>query len=128
MMNRGRWTLAVATALTLAACDAAPQPLPASGADVNGHEFSMAGLITGEVWADERGCVYIRTGDELVWAGWPDGYTYLQAPLRIMDAKGNVVAEAGHTARLGGGYVLAPENPCRTGADWWAVSSVKPSP
>lgn len=87
-------------------------------------EARIEGVVEGEAYGD-RACMWIRPqeGDaregEQVLLVWPEGYSAIDNPLRVLDEDGESVLTSGEEAAVGGA-MSQQERECggRTGPAW----------
>jgi hypothetical protein len=113
------FALIAATALLTAGCSGAAAELEVLSTGVGveeGHaEAELAGSLSGTV-ADGLACFLVTTGDgQEFLVSWPEGYAALDAPLRLLDETGEVVATEGDDVVLVGGTALEDETPIECG-------------
>ncbi|PDP85119.1 hypothetical protein CQJ94_24275 [Glycomyces fuscus] len=104
--------------------------MPTSGAGPDeGHgEAQLFGVLGGET-ADGTVCFTVEPpdGPGRLLVVWPEGYTALDDPLRVVDGTGEVVATAGDEVELVGGTASAEEGDIGCGgvsAPGWRAGGV----
>lgn len=72
-----------------------------------GFLSSGTGVLGGQINADGSACLWLGRGEDRSALLWPSGYSARGNPLRIVDAKGHMIATVGELVTLNGG--LAPD-------------------